>query len=263
MPTPSNVLYGPNSLAYDTYAVKTPAPGLLTGGEIAYRHIRPLGTQLVTSDMRKFRFAAAGTSTLVIGNVLTAGVLTASQQDLSPAAGAVGARSVSLTTGASSARNLFAEGWLQTSVTPGIGETYLIGSHDTMTSGAGDIVYLAQGHALRQAITTSTRFNLVDNPYFRAIQLPATTVASQIIGIAVTAPTTLLGCWVGTRGVFGVLVAGTIIAGNRVNAPMGTAGAIGPETATAATSKIEITIGDAMYASASGAASPIFVRLDG
>lgn len=257
------ILYGPNSMAYDTYAVKTPAPGFTTGGEIAYRHVQPLGKQLVTVDGRKFRFGAAGTSTLVIGNVLTAGVLTASQQDLTPAAGAVGDRSVSLTTAASTARNVYAEGWLQTSVTPGIGETYLISSHDTMTSGAGDLVYLAAGHGLRQAITTATRFNLVDNPYFRFIQMPATTVASQIMGIAVSAPTTLRGCWVGTRGVFGVLISGTVIAGNRVNAPMGTAGAAGPETATAATSKIEVTIGWAMYASASGAASPVFINLDG
>ncbi len=257
------ILYGPNSMAYDTYAVKVPAPGFFNTGEIAYRHVHPLGKQLVTQDGRKFRFGAAGGSTLTIGNVLTAGVLTASQQDLTPAAGSVSDRSVSLTTGAATARNVFAEGWLQASVTPGIAQTYMIGSHDTMTSGAGDIVYLAGGHALREAITTSTRFNLVNNPYFQVIQMPATTVASQIVGIAVTAPTTLRGCWVGTRGVFGVLIAGTIIAGNRVNAPMGTNGAAGPETATAATSKIEVTIGWAMFASASGAASPVFINLDG
>lgn len=257
------VLYGPNSMAYDTYSVASPVPGLYTDGRIAYRHQFPLGKQLVTLDGRKFRFGAAGTSTLVIGNMLTAGVLTASQQDLAPAASAVGDRSVSLTTGASTARNVFAEGWLQASVTPGIAQAYLIGSHELMTSGAGDIVYLAGGHAIREVTTTSTRFNLVDNPYFRAIQMPATTVASQPLGVAVSAPTTLKGCWIGTRGAFGVLVAGTIIAGNRVNAPMGTAGAVGPETATAATSKIELTVGYAMFASASGAASPIFLTLDG
>lgn len=258
----SNVLYGPTSLAYDTYAVKTPAPGALTGGEIAYRHVRPMGTQLVTVDGRKFRFAAAGASTLVVGNMLTAGVLTASQQDLTPAAAAVGARSVSLTTGAASAQNLFAEGYLQASVTPGIGQTYLIGSHAVMTSGAGDLVYLAAGHALREAITTSTRFNLVDNPYFRVIQSPATTVASIPVGVAVSAPTTLLGCWIGTRGVFGVLGSGTLIAGDSVSTGLGTGGAIGPigdntqDTSPAG-------LGWAMFASASGAASPIFITIDG
>lgn len=259
----SEILYGPNSMAYDTYAVVSPVPGFFNDGRIAYRHQFPLGKQLVTIDGRKFRFGAAGASTLVIGNVLTAGVLTASQQDLTPAAGAVNDRSISLTTGASTARNVFAEGWAQTSVTPGIAQTYLIGSHDTMTTAAGDLVYLAAGHAVREAITTSSRFNLVDNPYFRLIQVPATTIASIPMGVAVSAPTTLRGCWIGTRGVFGVLVAGTIIAGNRVVAPMGTAGAVGPETAVAATSKIEVTVGHAVFASATGAASPIFLTLDG
>lgn len=255
----SEILYGPNSMAYDTYAVVAPAPGAYTDGQIAYRHQFPLGKQLVTIDGRKFRFGAAGASTLVIGNMLTAGVLTTSQQDLTPAAGSVNDRSVSLTTGASSARNVFAEGWLQASVTPGIGQTYLIGSHALMTSGAGDLVYLAGGHALREAITTSTRFNLVDNPYFRLIQSPATTVASQPMGVAVSAPTTLRGCWIGTRGCFGVLTSGTAIAGDVVGTGLGTAGAAGPIAALAT----QPIIGWTMFASASGAASPFFICIDG
>ena len=195
------VLYGPESMAYDTYAVWVPAPGVpVSGGAIAFRHQRALGTQLVLQDGRKFRFAAAGGATLVIGNMLTSGVLTASQQDLAPAVGAVNDRSVSLTTGAASAQNLFAEGFLQASVTPGIGQTYRLAGHALMTAGAGDIVFRAPGHALREAITTSTRFNLVDNPYFRVIQCPVTTVASCPVGVAISAPTTLRGCWVQTRG---------------------------------------------------------------
>lgn len=255
------VLYGPTSMAYDTYAVASPVPGTYTDGRIAYRHQFPLGKQLVTVDERKFRFAGAGAATLVVGNLLTAGVLTASQQDLAPAAGAVGATSVSLTTGASTAVNVFAEGWLQASVTPGIGQTYLISSHALMTSGAGDIVYLAGGHSLREAITTSTRFNLVDNIYFRVIQSPGTTIASIPVGVAVSAPTTLRGCWIGTRGVFGVLTAGTIIAGDMVGYDDATPGTIGPMANDEQDTHPHV--GRALFASASGAASPIFIQLDG
>ena len=210
-------------------------------------------------DGRKFRFAASGASTLVIGNLLSAGVLTASQQDLTPAAAAVGARQVSLTTGASTALNVFAEGYLQASVTPGIGQTYKIAGHLLMTSGAGDLVNLAPGHSVREAITTSTRFNLVDNPYSRVIQIPATTVASIGVGVAVSAPLTLRGCWVQTRGVCGVLGSGTLIAGNVVGAGLGTAGAVGPIAAIAT----QPIIGWAVFASASGAASPVFLCIDG
>lgn len=256
----AGILYGPESEVFNTYAVVSPAPpDGYAGGPIMFRHRQALGTQLVLQDGRKFRFAAAGASTLVIGNVLTSGVLTASQQDLTPAAGAVDARSVSLTTGASSARNLFAEGFLQASVTPGIGQTYKIAGHPVMTSGAGDLVFLAPGHALREAITTSTRFNLVDNPFFRVIQSPATTVASAPVGVAISAPTTLRGCWIQTRGPCGVLGSGTLIAGNVVGTGLGTAGALGPIAALAT----QPIIGWAMFASASGAASPIYLTLDG
>ena len=253
-------LYGPESMAYDDYAAASPAPGNPgEGGPIAYRHERPFGMQLVLPDARKFRFAAVGASTLVVANLLSAGVLTASQQDLTPAAAAVGARQVSLTTGASSALNLFAEGFLQASVTPGIGETYKIAGHALMTSGAGDLINLAPGHAVRQAITTSTRFNLVDNPYSRVIQIPATTVASIMVGVAVKASLTLRGGWIQTRGPVGVLGSGTLIAGNVVGPGLGTAGAVGPIAALAT----QPIAGWAIFASASGAASPIFLVIDG
>jgi len=258
------VLYGPESEVYNTYAVVSPAPGNNgAGGPIAYRHRHPLGKQLILEDGRKFRFAAAGGSTLVIGNVLSSGVRTASQQNLTAAAGEIGDRIITMTTGAASAVNIFAEGYANISVTPGLGNSYKIASHAVMTSGAGDIVNLAPGHALRVALTTSSRIDLIDNPYFRVIQLPATTAASQIVGVAIVAATTLRGGWIQTRGVACVLGSGTLIAGTRAVAPLGTAGACGPETAVAGTSKLETDIGHTIFAAASGAASSIFLELDG
>jgi len=255
-----SILYGPVSEVYNTYAPVAPAPGDPgSGGAIAYRHVQPLGRQLVLEDGRKFRFSAAGGSTLVIGNLLSAGVLTTSQQDLTPAAAAIGDRTISLTTGASSAINLFAEGWAQVSVTPDLGNIYKIAGHAVMTSGAGDIVNLAPGHAIRVAWTTSTRVNLVDNPYFRVIQIPATTVASTPVGVAVVAATTLRGCWIQTRGPASILGSGTLIAGDVVGPGLGTGGAVGPIAALAT----QPPIGFAMFASAGGAASPVFVTIDG
>lgn len=256
------ILYGPESEPYNTYAVKTPAPAdAFSGGPIAYRHVQPLGKQLILEDGRKFRFAAAGTSTLAIGDLLSAGVLTASQQDLASAVGAVGDRSVSLTTGASSARNLFAEGYLQCSVTPGIGQVYRISGHAVMTSGAGDLVFMSPGHALREAISTASRFNLVNNPYFRVIQIPATTIASIPVGVAISAPTTLRGCWIQTRGVCAVLTSGTVIAGDEAAPGLGTGGAIGPIAND--TQDTNPHVAWTIFASASGAASPFFLTIDG
>jgi hypothetical protein len=257
------VLYGPESEVFNTYAVVSPAPGNNgSGGAIAYRHVLPLGKQLVLEDGRKFRFAGVGGSTLVIGNVLSSGVATASQQALAPAAAAINDRTISLTTGASTAVNVFAEGWANVSITPGLGNSYKIASHALMTSGAGDIVNLAPGHAIRVALTTSSRIDLIDNPYFRVIQLPATTAASCIVGVALVATLTLRGNWIQTHGPACVLGITGLIAGTRAIAPSSTAGAVGPEVATGA-EQITTDIGNTMFAVASTSGQNIDLTLDG
>ncbi len=230
----STVIYGPASEPYNDYAVNNPAPGNNgVGGPVAYRHRHSLGQQLVTPDGRKFRFVGVGGGTLVVGNVLTAGVATGSQQDLTAAAGVVGDRSITLTTGASTAVNVFAEGFVNTSVAPVAHQCYGIASHALMTGGAGDVLNLVAGNGLRAAITTATRLDLSDNIHSRVIQSPTTTVASAPVGIAMSATTTLRGAWVQTRGVAGVTNSGTSIAGNVVGTGLGAAGAAGPIAALA------------------------------
>lgn len=261
------VLYGPESEIYNTHSVISPAPGDNgAGGQIAYRHFHPLGKQLVLEDGRKFRFAAAGSGTLVVGNVLSAGVATASQQALAvQTAASVGDRTLILTTGASSAINVFAEGFAIPAITTAntTGNCYKIASHALMTTGT-DTVNLAPGHSVKQALTTATsKVDLIDNPYFRVIQLPATTAASMIVGVAVTAPLTLVGCWIQTRGVAAVLGITGTIAGTRVVAPSSTAGAVGPETAAAGTSDIESDVGRSIFAAAATQGQIVFLTLDG
>jgi hypothetical protein len=93
------------------------------------------------------------------------------------------------------------------------------------------------------------------------IQCPATTIGSNPVGVAVSAPTTGQYCWIQVEGAANVLTAGTLIVGNRAVAPTGTAGACGPETATAATSKIESTIGQVLRVAATTAFSTIDLHL--
>jgi len=252
-----SVIYGPASEAYNDYAAVTAPGDNGAGGPIAYRHVQPLGKQLVTADGRKFRFAASGGGTLVVGNVLTAGVATASSQDLTAAAGSVGDRFATMTTAASTLVNVFAEGFINSSVAPGAHECYQIASHATFTSGAGDIVNLAPGNSLRVAPTTATRFDLTDNIHSRVIQSPATTVASAPVGVAVVAATTLRGCWVQTRGVAGVLNSGTSIAGDVVGTGLGGAGAAGPIAALAT----QPIVGWCMFSDATSIT--VFLTLDG
>ena len=234
MPFP--ILAGPESEPFNTYSALSPAPGApspIGSGMISRRHPQLLGMQMIMPDGRKFRYAVAGGSTLVAADVLTSGVVTASQQNLTPAAAAVGDKSISLTTGASSALNLFAEGYAVIGTTPGGGLHYVISGHLLMTTGAGDLVGLANGHGIRVALTTTSRVDLIPNIYGAVIQSPATTVASSPVGVAVSTPLTLVGCWIQTKGPVPVLRSGTAIAGDVVGTGLGSAGAAGPIAALA------------------------------
>ncbi len=249
-----NVLYGPEGEQFNVYAAGT--AGFDTRGG---RY--PLGTQLILQDGRKFRFAEAGASTLVSGNALTGIVGLSTDADMVPAAGAIGDRLVTFTHGSATVvANFFSEGFLTISVTPGGGDIYRIGGHLALTSStAGDIINLAPGNALRQAISATSRIHLTVNPYGRVIQAPATTVAAVPVGVAISAPTTGKFCYVQTCGPAGVLTSGTAIAGDVVGAGLGTAGAVGPIAALAT----QPIFGTVIRAAASGAWSTIRLSIDG
>lgn len=253
-----NVIFGPpESMPYELYAI--PAAALPQKGRF------PLGTQLVMQDGRKFRFAVAGGTLLVVGDMITTATPLSTDEDLTATAGAIGDRSITATHGAATAAaNYFSEGFAVISVTPGGGDTYKIDNHLALTSGGADVFNLAPGHALRRALTTASRVDLVGNPYAFVIQAAATTLAALPVGVAVSPIAATSGSgWLQTRGPVGVLTAGTVIGGNRVVTPTGTAGAVGPETAVAANSKIESTVGMVMVVAATGAWSTINLTLDG
>ncbi len=258
------LLAGPDSMAYDITPVVSPAPGV-PGLGMDVAHLwgnRSLGQQMILQDGRKYRFASSGATQLVVGSVYTSAVSPASQQNLTPAAAVVNDKFLSLTTGASTAQNVFAEGFATVSVTPGAGQLFKIAGHILMTTAAGDIVYLAPGNAVRTALTTSSKVDLYLNTYKNLVIAPATTLAAAPIGVAVSAPISTQGCWVQTRGDCAVLTSGTLIAGTRAVTGVGS-GAASPETATAATSKLQVTIGITRYAAADSAWSLVYLTIDG
>jgi hypothetical protein len=251
------VIFGPpDSMPYEIY----------TGVAAAARKSRlPLGTQLVTQDGRKFRFVMNGGALLVVGNVINSAIGIATDEDLTPAAGAVGDRLITFTHGAATTiANYFSEGIAVISVTPGGGDTYKISQHDALRNAtAGDVVNLDAGHALRRALTTTSRVDLCANPYAFVIQAPVTTITSPPVGVAVSAITATTGAgWVQTAGVCGVLTSGTVIIGNRVVNPAGAAGAIAPETGVIGNVKIEVPVGTVLKVAATTAWSTIMLNID-
>lgn len=256
-----SVLYGPESEPYNIYSVVTPAPGDNgSGGQVARRGLHPLGQQLVLEDGRKFRFALGG-ALLVVGNVIqTADVLTTSE-DLTCAAGSVGDRIITFTHSATPAVNFFAEGSAVISITPGGGHLYKVASHATIVATSGQVVNLAPGHALRAALTSTSRLDLRQHPYANVVQFPVTTATGAPVGVAVSAIASGGTGWLQTRGVCAVLTDATPLKGESIVVPSAAAGAAGPFTDTEANSNAEIVIGQTLAVAASW--STVLLTIDG
>src|SRR3990167_1575379 len=247
----ANVLWGPEGEQFNVYAA--PAQGNVARW--------PLGTQLVLQDGRKYRFATAGATTLVIGDINQGAANVANDQGRTGIAAAVGSRAPTLTTGAAVTANKYAEGYMTISVTPGAGQVYLIDNHLAGTTATA--YNLAAGHAIRVALTTTSRVNLVYNPYKAVIQTIATTPTAGIPGVAVSAPTDGQGCWLQRTGPACILTEATTVtvAGAAFSATTITAGAGGRALHDATNASI-YDIGVCIRAAAVTAWSTVNMDLD-
>jgi len=258
----SVILYGPESEVFNTYLPVSPAPGDNgPGGPIAYRGRLPLGKQLILEDGRKFRFTRHGATTSIPGDVHQSAAILTTDQSMACAAGAVGDRIITFTKGgALTVINFFAEGYGIISLDPGQGQCYKIASHAELASGgAGSIINLAPGHAVRVALTTTSDLSLLANPY-DGTTIMAATISGIPAGIAVSACVASSFAWLQTRGVAAVRGA----ASNTIGSPAvmlltgGTAGAVAP--ASAAT---QPSVGFVQMVEGTGEAQGIFLTIDG
>ncbi len=259
------VLYGPDSEVYNLYSSVSPAPGDNgPGGQVAQRGVEKLGQQLVLADGRKFRFTLAGVL-MVPGDVEQGSAALTTSEDQAPdATVVVGSRIITFTHGgATTVINLFAEGYVTISVTPGGGHTYKIASHLALTSSvAGDIVNLAPGNAIRVELTTDSRIDLVRHPYANAIESPSATATGLPVGVAVSAIASGGWGWLQTRGVAAVLTEQTAVHGDRVAVPaQNDAGAA--EVILDAAHVKRTPIGSVVAAAADTKWSSVFLTLDG
>ena len=189
----------------------------------------PAGTLGVTQDGRWFAYARNGAATLVPGNVIAGPAPVTNHVNNTATATAAAVNTVTFTQGATAVtQNQYKDGYLSVSVTPGAGYLYGISDHNAVASATSYAWPLAPGETVQVALTTTSRLDLIANPYRGVIQCPATTLTSQPVGVAVSAPTSGQWCWIQVKGTANVLTEGTVIIGEPVVAPTGTAGACGP-----------------------------------
>lgn len=255
-----NVLFGPEGAQYEAPANAIAKPAGLGRTDGGRPGKYPLGTQLVLQDGRKFRFFENGGTTAVIGSVFGSAAILTTDQDMTPAAGAVGDKLITFTHGAATTvQNFFAEGFVFVTITPGFADHYKVNNHLALASAvAGDVVNLDIGMALRRAITTTTRVSLQAHPLSGTV-IVAATIAQTPMGIPVVAIAANKFGWLQTAGPCAVLCAGTLTIGSPAVMLLsgGTAGAVAP--ASAATQPV---VGRVLAVEATTQAASILLCLD-
>lgn len=191
----------PNVFAADSVAIGQ------GGFESSSTQIHPLGTRAVTKDGRVFRYAQAGASDLVAGNLLQSAAPIANHLANTPPAVAIGATSFTYTPGATEgAANLYAEGFMQVDTTPGNGYTYRVAGHAAISASTAFTLYLED--PIQVALTTNSRVGLLHNKFKNVIQTP-TTITAKVCGVAAYVITATEYGWVQTWGIASVLINGT------------------------------------------------------
>jgi hypothetical protein len=219
----------------------------------------PLGTLAYTRDGRVFRYAKAGGSALVTGNLLQSPVPLANHLALTPAAAAIGAQSFTATLGATAAsENEYAEGWVQIDTTPGNGYGYPVSGHASVLSAGVITINLPSDAPIQVALTTSSRVGLHHNPYRGVIQCP-TTITAKVVGVAVQPIAAASFGWIQVIGPVPLLINGTPAITAPVINSATTAGAV--DVWTAAAQPTANLVGHMMQVGVSGKNNMVFINI--
>lgn len=254
------MLGGGGAAAFDMSTVNTYDTG---------KQPHSLGQIAVTRDGRFFRFATAGAADLVVGNVIQGAAPIPNHLGLTAAAEAIGAGTmldpIVVTPGATAgAAQLYADGFLNISVTPSLGQVHRISGHPAITASTAFNLYLDPDDLIRIALTTSSKYGLHHNLYKNVIQTP--TVNTQaVVGVAVSVITANTAAqyygWLQTRGPASVLMNGT----PTVTAPVvnsGTTAGAADLWTTAAAAVTVTPIGYMMQVGVSGQTNMVRLCID-
>lgn len=217
----------------------------------------PVGTRRNTPDGRSFRYSLAGAAALVAGNVIQAPAQLVNHQQLTPAAAAIAADTITVTLGATLATaNQYAGGWAIIDTTPGLGYSYPISGHPAADASATLAVTLVPGSFIQVALTTDSRVSLQSNAYRNVIQAPVTTLTGAVVGVCPFPLTLAQYGWIQTHGPCGTLIVGTPAVGHIVGPPTTSAGAAAINTST------NPVLGHMMVTGVDGKVQAVFLTID-
>lgn len=202
--------------------VGTPSVGVAQGlfeENATAQHV--LGETIFSNDGRVFRYCKSGGTALVVGKLQQSSAQDTGDQNLAVTATPVGSTSITTTSTVTVTANQYAGGFVSVSVTPGVGYLYPIEGHLAATAAAVTINLAAK---IDVALTTSSKIDLIKNPYDGVIVNP-TTLSSSPIGIAVKALTASYYGWLQVSGPATLLSDGGFTVGLDIVASDNVAGA--------------------------------------
>jgi len=174
-----------------------------------------IGTRMQLADGRVFYYFLNGASTLAVGKLCVSKAAQANHLECTALGTAsVGDKSVIITVGATAVTaNEYAEGWVYSNLSDGLGYHYKIKSH-TSASSAGNVTVTLYD-PIQVATTSSTEWSFRYNPFY-AVILQAT-ITHSVCGVPPRAFTASYYGWMQTWGPAVVLgmdtaAAGTLIA---------------------------------------------------
>jgi hypothetical protein len=190
-----------------------------------------LGQQMHFPDGRTFRYSRADPSTaVVVAKCYQAAVPAADNVHalITPAAAAVGDRTITVTLGAGAvAADVFRDGYLTVDLVgnTGFGYMYQIGPHGDLAASVAATIPI-RGSVQVAIATTANSVSLVRNPYADIVLTAATAPTAMVVGISVKPiPVSNFG-WIQTSGNCMCLTEGTVVIGQQLIPAVTATGAV-------------------------------------
>lgn len=217
-----------------------------------------LGELVQVADRRQFAYGKAA-STSSVGKLQTAPAKITNHENMTLAAAALGATSITVTPGATAGgANIYAEGYFVINDVDGEGRTYAVKGHPAIVSATAftlDLFDPIRGVAL----TANSQGTLVHNGYNGVIEGTSATIRAAGVPLVTAAADDYI--WLQTRGVASVLNGAAVTLGAQLINSGATAGAVVDATDVTAP-QAEVIVGVAsIMAGVSTEYNPVFLAI--
>jgi hypothetical protein len=167
-----------------------------------------LGTRAVTPDGRVFYYAENSGTAITTSGQIVDGIAAVGAHDMDLAAAATSASALSFTSGTSLTvtKNQYKDGYVYFNDGPGQGEVYRVKSNTAVSSATGLEITVDEPDGIRTALTTSSLFGLMYNPYKDVKIIDGDgTMTTGPLGVTTIPVTADYFCWIQTSGPASVL----------------------------------------------------------